>query len=185
MCAKYQFVLCELGSPKFFNSFRFTDKAVQTNPHFVGLRCSTLALSLFLREKWLSDGKLDGWKASLEQFLECVFSCVEMVGRLVSGSPLLFQCWKRKVFLSQEGVSKKKTANYPCQRFDFSRKQSHVSFIFCCVPFATFPYILRCIVTKELHHLNVEQICVGLVSSQILSAHVITTKAPPLPQKLL
>ena len=89
---------------------------------------------------------------------------------------------EKEHFLSQEGVSKKKTANYPCQRFDFSRKQSHVSFILCCVRFAPFPYILRCIVTKELHHLNVEQICVGLVISQIMSANVSTTKAPPYPK---
>ena len=89
---------------------------------------------------------------------------------------------KKNTFWAKRVCLKRKRANYPCQRFDFSRKQSHVSFILCCVRFAPFPYILRCIVTKELHHLNVEQICVGLVISQIMSANVSTTKAPPYPK---
>ena len=77
-------------------------------------------------------------------------------------------------FLSQEGVSLSgRVGNNPMflSRFVASPlRHSHM---------------LRCIVTKELHHLNVEQICVGLVISQIMSAHVSTTKASPLPQKLL
>lgn len=181
MCAKYQFVLCESGSPNLFNSFRFTDKAVQTHTLLVSLRCSTLALSLFLREKWLSDGKLDGWKASLEQFFVEI-SCVGNGGGGLFRDHLFCfsveissveKTWKSD-FLSQEGVSLSgRVGNNPMflSRFVASPlRHSHM---------------LRCIVTKELHHLNVEQICVGLVISQIMSAHVSTTKASPLPQKLL
>lgn len=113
MCPK--FALCEWGSTKLFNSFRFTDKAVQTG---------TLLRSgvprwpfhyFFERNGYLMGNWMDGkclWSSLCGVFLP------GNVVRLVSGSPILFQgwdkqFWRKKVF-GPRGRGSKWTANYPC-----------------------------------------------------------------------
>lgn len=124
MCAKYQFLLRELGSPNLFNSFRFTDKAVQTHT-LLGSGVPRWPFHYFFERNGYPMGNwMDGkslWSSS----------CLEMVGRLVSGSPPSVSVLKKKGFSEPRGCVSKWTG----------RKQSHVSFIFCCVPFATFPYV--------------------------------------------